>query len=173
MDSSSDENSELCTPIELYETAIAATQECLPAKSKAHYNNRYIEFKKWQTKNNTTSISQTVLLAFFHEMAQKHKPTTLWAYYSMLKCTIKINDNIDIGSYLQVTAYLKSKASGYTPVKAKIFSEEEIQKFIDNAPDESWLDVKVCFLVLWVWVFYQNFWFRFAGRLYFRCCRRL
>lgn len=61
----------------------------------------------------------------------------------MLKSTLKIYDAIDIGTYPQLIGFLKCKAEGYKPVKTKIFSENEIYEFMNNAPDELWLDVKV------------------------------
>lgn len=62
----------------------------------------------------------------------------------MLKATLKIYDYIDIGMYQQLIGFLKSKAKGYKPnAKAKVFSQNEIHEFIDNAPDELWLDLKV------------------------------
>lgn len=130
-------------PNELIETAQVAASELIPKSSRDRYEKMYKSFKGWQATNKSAGISQTVLLTFFHEMALKHKPSTLWAYYSMLKTTIKANDRLDIGRYDQLSAFLKSKATGYLPIKASVFSLADIHRFIDNAPDELWLDVKV------------------------------
>ncbi|XP_037048476.1 uncharacterized protein LOC119082925 [Bradysia coprophila] len=74
---------------------------------------------------------------------KKYKPTSLWAFHSMLKSTLRAYDNVDIGKFCQVTAFLKTKSSGYKVVKAKVFAESYILKFIDEAEDLTWLDVKV------------------------------
>ncbi|KAG4065838.1 hypothetical protein HA402_012516 [Bradysia odoriphaga] len=143
MDSGGNDVSGRYTPNQMIETARVAVRDLVPQSSRERYEKMYNSFKAWQAVNKSANISQTVLLAFFHEMAQKHKPSTLWAYYSMLKTTIRANDNLDIGQYVQLSVFLKSKASGYLPVKAGVFSLADIHKFIDDAPDELWLDVKV------------------------------
>lgn len=131
-------------PIEVMERAKEAALELLPAKSAAKYNRAYKIFKEWQTKNGVASVSSDVIIAYFHYLNEKkYKPTSLWAYYSMLKSTLKAYENIDIGGYHQVAAFLKNKSIGYKCVKAKVFLEAEIQKFIDEAEDLGWLDVKV------------------------------
>ncbi|KAG4065945.1 hypothetical protein HA402_010299 [Bradysia odoriphaga] len=61
----------------------------------------------------------------------------------MLKATIRTHENIDIGTFPAVSAYLKSKSSGYNPVKAEVFTEAGIKTFIDTTEDSTWLDVKV------------------------------
>lgn len=143
MDSCEDEISGRYTPNELVETVRIVAREQVPISSKERYEKMYKSFKTWQATKKSANISQSVLMAFFNEMAQKHKPSTLWAYYSMLKTTIRANDGLDIGRYVELLAFLKSKASGYLPVKAGVFSLADIHRFIDNAPDELWLDVKV------------------------------
>lgn len=52
-------------------------KEFLPVLSKERYDKKYGDFKKWVTRNNSPNISQAVLMAFFQELAQKHKPTTV------------------------------------------------------------------------------------------------
>ncbi|KAJ6600120.1 hypothetical protein Bhyg_16490 [Pseudolycoriella hygida] len=60
---------------------------------------------------------------------------------------IKMRVNIvvplfDVESYAQVSAFLKVKAKGHEK-KATILTEADITRFIDEAPDALWLDVKV------------------------------
>lgn len=101
------------------------------------------QFHKWNKSNGNRPISEDVLLDYFANVALKSKPTTLFAMYSMLKATFRSIDKIDISSYSRLSEYLKEKNSGYKPVKSKVFSDEEIYKFIVEAPDYRWLDVKV------------------------------
>lgn len=132
------------TPVELIETASEACEDLLPAKSRARYQKVYNDFVKWKESKKADSNSERVVLSFFSEMAKSNKkPTTMWAHHSMLKATLKIYDKIDIENYSSLIAFLKRKAHGYEPKRAKIFCESEMQYFLDNAPDGLWLDVKV------------------------------
>jgi hypothetical protein len=45
---------------------------------------------------NINNMSETSLLAYFSEKSKKVMPLTLWSYYSMLKCTLLVNENCDI-----------------------------------------------------------------------------
>ncbi|KAJ6646736.1 hypothetical protein Bhyg_01950 [Pseudolycoriella hygida] len=101
----------------------------LASGSKSRYKKTYQDFQKWIKLKGETTITEDILLTYFSEIGEKNKPTTLWAYHSMLKAT------------------LKSKNIGYQPVKPKMFTLEEVAKFINEAKDEYWLDVKQFHLV--------------------------
>lgn len=106
--------------------------------------NVYNKFKKWQSGYCVAIISSNLIMTYFHTLeGNKYKPTSLWAFHSMLKATLRVNDNVDISAFHQVTAFLKGKSAGYKCVMAKVFNEEEIKHFIDHAEDLAWLDVKV------------------------------
>lgn len=132
-------------PFELLEHAKEAVLETLPAQSKQKYNRVYKNFKDWQSKNGSPIVSNRLILAYFHMLSstKKYKPTSLWAYHSMLKATLRTYEDIDIKKYGQVSAFLKSKSSGYRSVKARVFMEDNIKTFIDQADELSWLDIKV------------------------------
>lgn len=115
----------------------------LPKKSKDRYERMYNEFQSWRRINGAVCFSERTVLAYFSSLSKTNKPTTLWAYYSMLKSTLNIHHGVDISSYPKVTAFLKRESEGYRPRKTKVFSEAEMQSFISDAPDEEWLDVKV------------------------------
>lgn len=84
------------------------------------------------------------MLAYFHVLAEKsYKPSSLYAFYSMLKATLRAHENTDIGTLNQVSAFLKAKSDGYKPIKAEVFTEEGFKKFIDEAENLAWLDVEV------------------------------
>lgn len=108
---------------------------------------------------NAISNSERVVVAYFAEMATNCLSSTLWARFSMLKSVMKINDGIDISTYAKLNALLKKKAEGYVPKKAEIFTEAEMQRFIDSAPDVVWLDVKVTSLFTCEISFYFYFLF--------------
>ncbi|KAG4072391.1 hypothetical protein HA402_004323 [Bradysia odoriphaga] len=76
-------------------------------------------------------------------MMQCKKPSSMWAQYSMFKSTLKIYDRVDIEKYASLTAILKQNSHGYEPIQAKTFTDSEARQFLDNEPDDMWLDVKV------------------------------
>ncbi|XP_044745426.1 uncharacterized protein LOC123307256 isoform X2 [Coccinella septempunctata] len=126
------------------------TQACInsiPEVSREKYKKAYKSFTEWQKENNLPSNSENVLLAYFDELSKKFKSSTLWAQYSMLRTMMNINDNIDIGNYCKVRAFLKRNSCGYRPKKSKIFSSDEIDNFINNAPDEFYLLDKVLLIM--------------------------
>lgn len=147
-----------------------ANEYVIPPKSKRRYNQIYNRLRKWKASKDTTSNSEAILMAFFEDYGKNKQPPSLYAAYSMLKATIKINDNVDIGTYHKLSTYLKAKLVGYKPNKAKVFTEVQIEKFIREAPDEAWLDVKVATFPMKL--IKKNFTMKmFVGRLYIWCMR--
>lgn len=138
-----EDEEEVYKPLAKSATTATVTNHSIHPLTIAKYNSTYVHFKKWMKTNGVLSVAEKVLLDFFTEIEQKSKPSTLWAYYSMLKTTLKSKDNIDISTWTTLTDYLKLKNIGYKPAKAKVFTKEEIDKFIDEAPDDYWLDIKV------------------------------
>lgn len=117
--------------------------DVVPAKSNKRYALIYNKFQKWKESNGTTSNSETVFKSYFEELANTKKPSSLYSTYSMLKTMMKMNEGIDISTYHNLSTFLKKKSAGYKPKKAKAFTAEEIERFLNDAPDETWLDVKV------------------------------
>lgn len=145
----------------------AATQ--IPAASKDKYNKVYEDFHKWNKSNGAPPVSQNVLMTYFSELAAKHKPSTLWVMFSMLKATLRTNDDLDISLWTNLTDYLKRNNVGYKPAKAKMFTEEDVERFIREAPDEQWLDVKVRATIHGNKIYFNNHVvpYTFVGCLYF------
>ncbi|KAJ8949139.1 hypothetical protein NQ318_012887 [Aromia moschata] len=73
------------TPPELVEAAKVASQKLLPAKLRKIYQTAYSKFMEWKMKKTCSSFSETVLLAYFSELAQQQKPSTVWSIYSIIK----------------------------------------------------------------------------------------
>jgi hypothetical protein len=133
------------TPPKLRDAADSARGATLPAKSKQRYNQAYDKFVEWQLENNAQNLfSENILLAYFREMSLKYCPTTLWSVYSMLRSLIYQKHKVHIKDYRELLTFLKSLGKGYKPTKAKVFSDEEVAKFIQNAEDHTWLAHKVC-----------------------------
>jgi len=94
-------------------------------------------------KNKCDHISERTLLAYLEEHSKIWAPTTLWSKSSMLKKMLLLKNNIDITKYPSVVPYLKSKSDGYTAKKAKTFEREELEKFVNEAPDDTYLRHKL------------------------------
>lgn len=110
--------------------------------SKDKYTAAYNFFMDWRKEqNNTNSFSEKLVLAYF--ASKNYKATTLWTQYSMLRTTLKINNNVDITRYLKLKAFLRRKSDGYRPKRSKVFKSEEINKFIKESPDKEYLQAKI------------------------------
>lgn len=134
-----------CTPEEISEKAREVTLNLLPDKSKKKYNMQYDLFIKWCSTKNVKRYSESVLLTYLSELSQKYKSSTLWSIHSMLKATLSVRDNVDIGSYTKVIAFLKKQSVGHVPKKSKVITAQEINNFLRNAPDETYLLLKVTY----------------------------
>lgn len=117
----------------------------LPQRSRGRYECAYAQFMNWRQENNVNSFSEDVLLRYFEELAKKVAPSTLWTQYSMLRSTMDFNNNIDLTQYVKLKAFLKSKSLGYKPRKSKVLSPLEIKRFLNEAPDDTYLLHKVSF----------------------------
>ncbi|XP_063544508.1 uncharacterized protein LOC134752749 isoform X2 [Cydia strobilella] len=118
-----------------------------PVKSKDRYIYAYENFITWRKDKNTDSLNEDVMLSYFEEMSAKYKPSTLWAMYSMLKCGLKRNHDICMENYRRVVALLRNLNKGYVCKKLKALSIENVEKFIDEAPDDKYLATKVALIL--------------------------
>lgn len=85
-------------PSDIRAEASEAISKLLPSKSRLAYEKEYKNFQKWKNVKNIKGQGSTenVLLAYFSEKSKKMQPSSLWSYYSMLKSTILVNENINI-----------------------------------------------------------------------------
>jgi hypothetical protein len=134
----------LCTPPHITEKAKEATNNLLPKKSRERYDIVYKKFMEWRLKNNIKSFSENVLLAYFEELSSGMKPSSLWAIYSMLRTTINIKqNNTNIATYHKLISLLKRKSDGFKSKKSKTLTSKEINNFLEQAPDDKYLFMKV------------------------------
>ncbi|XP_063366486.1 uncharacterized protein LOC134654966 [Cydia amplana] len=119
----------------------------LPAKSKEKYLNVYDGFIKWKDQNNEKSFSESVFLSYFNEIAKKLKPSSLWGIYSMLKSTMRAKHNIYLQDYFNLRVWLRKRSVGFKSIQSKILTQENIRKFIDEAPDQKYLAAKVALIL--------------------------
>ena len=121
-----------------------AKNDLLPEKSKNRYKIAYKNFVDWKKEKEISISSEDCLLLYFDQViVKKYAPNSSWSYYSMLKSLIKIKENIDISKFNSLSAKLKKYAKNYEPKKADTFTSEEIQYFLEEAPDVGYLAHKV------------------------------
>lgn len=135
------------TPEEIAETAKQVSLNLLPDKSKKKYERSYELFSSWCVSKKVTKLSENVLLAYFAEQSKVMKSSTIWSCYSMLKKTIQVKHDVNISSYKKLIAYLKKLSVGYEPKKSMTLSKDEVETFIKNAPDETYLMKKVVLIL--------------------------
>lgn len=122
--------------------AAAIINNLLPTKSKENYLKTYEEFSTWRSAKGL-SISESVLLVYFDYLSKTKNPNTLWCIYSKLKATINIKHSIEINRFKKLLVFLKRKSEGHCAKKSKIFTTQNVEKFLNEAPDEIFLATKV------------------------------
>ena len=125
-----------CTPPEIRETAQAVTLNLLPEKSKKNYELVYASFMDCRTKKKSNSSSENNLLAYFMELSEKYKSSSLWTTYSMLKSTLNIHHNINIETYSKLRFFLKRQSDEYKAKKAAVFTPDQVHQFRNEAPND-------------------------------------
>lgn len=138
----SDENIS-CTPEEISKQAKEVTLNLLPSKSRKRYDLQYNIFMDWCALKNVKRYSESVILSYLSELSQKYKSSTLWSIHSMLKASLSVRHDVDIGSYKKVIAFLKKQSVGHVAKKSRTFSRQEVDAFLTGAPDEIYLMKKV------------------------------
>lgn len=140
-DSSEEDN--INTPPEVGEIAREVTMNLLPRKSKVKYEKAYDIFKSWCSMKKIPKITENVLLAYMAEKSKIMKASSLWSIYSMLKTTLRVKENLEIGQFNNVIAFLKQQSVGHIRKKSKIFTKEDVQTYLLEAPDDMHLMNKV------------------------------
>lgn len=135
---------DLVVPVDVEESARKATFELLPKKSAQQYDIAYTNFLAWcKLKNVEGNFSESVFLAYLQEKSKIWSSSTLWSKFSMIKSSLLVKNGVDVGKYFKVMAYLKRKSEGYRSKKSKILTHEQVENFLNEAPDEKYLMVKV------------------------------
>ncbi|XP_045767619.1 uncharacterized protein LOC123868950 isoform X2 [Maniola jurtina] len=132
--------------LRIYIENLSDTLKNLPPKSREKYVIAYENFISWKNRKCLESFSEDVFLAYFEELAEKYKPSTLWCLYSMLKATVKARDDIDVKDYTKLVNFIKRASRGFKSKKANVLSSEHVQKFLDEAPDIIYLVTKVALI---------------------------
>ena len=69
----------------------------------------------------------------------------IWSKYSMLRSVLNVRENIDI-KFPKLEAFLKRQSTGYVSKKSLTLERDEISRFLVEAPDRDYLNLKVSFL---------------------------
>ncbi|KAJ8912123.1 hypothetical protein NQ315_013212, partial [Exocentrus adspersus] len=91
-------------------------------------------------------LSQTVLLAYFSQISEEKKPSTLWATSSILRTMIELKLKKDISKYAKLLMFLKRQNVGFKSKKSSVFSRQNIDDFLAEAPEE-FLPIKVALII--------------------------
>ncbi|XP_063925239.1 uncharacterized protein LOC135139081 isoform X1 [Zophobas morio] len=141
-----DEN-EVFVPSAVLDEALEAINKVVPAKSKHSYEKEYTNFCEWRKRKHAKGVDERIILAYISERSKNAKSSSLWSYYSQLKKMLSVKENINISRFHQVSAFLKQQSVGHRPKKSKVFTLEEMERFLDNASDDEYLLQKVIFVV--------------------------
>lgn len=138
---------DLCSDGEIEEAWKAGCDELIPKKSKQRYELAYASLCIWLKEHDVDINEKNILAYFVLRNSKLTSPGSLWSEFSMLKTMIKLNNGIDIGSFNKLLCFLKKKNVGHRPKKSKVFSREDVNKFLNNAPDDKYLLMKVVMIM--------------------------
>jgi integrase len=93
---------------------------------------------KWTEEQKITNTDERVGLAYLQKMSEEYKPSTMWTIHSKLQSMLRVNKGVDIKSFVKVHAFMKAISK-----KAYVFNEDELRKFFIDAPDITYLFLKV------------------------------
>lgn len=127
--------------------------ETISKKSSDRYLLVYNTYKQWREENrkSLSSSEENNLIVYFESLKGKLKPPTLWSIWSMLRKTLNVKDNINISNFLNLKSLIKTNAKGYKPKKAFVLRWNHIMKFMNEAPNDKFLAMKVI-VVIYVFV---------------------
>jgi integrase len=147
-DDTSEEQEEICTPQDLAIIANKVNEELLPDSSKDLYLKEYNRFKNWcKEKKCPNYLSSSIIESYFKELSEQYVPSTLWSKFSMLKKTLLIFDKFELTNWNKISQWLKNQDKYHKRKKATTFSRQEIDLFLEQAPDDSYFIHKLAFLI--------------------------
>ncbi|XP_073963880.1 uncharacterized protein [Choristoneura fumiferana] len=114
-----------------------------PEKSRERYLKTYELFMCWRSSKGYQSFSEDVFLSYFKELAETKKASTLLNNYSILRSTVSAHHGVHINNYGKLMSYLKVQLEGHTTKKSKLFTAQDVETFLNNAPDDVYLVMKV------------------------------
>lgn len=120
-----------------------AESRLIPQKSEDAYKKEYDKFIKWMEEQKVTDTDERVVLAYLQKMSEQYKASTMWAIHSKLQSMLRINKGVDMKSFVKVHAFMKAISKNDVVKKAYVFKEDDLRKFFIDAPDITYLFLKV------------------------------
>lgn len=90
-----------------------------------------------------TDIDERVVIAYLQKMSKQYKASTMWAIHSKLQSMLRVNKGVDIKSFVKVRAFMTAISKNDVAKKAYVFKEDDLRKFFIDAPDITYLFLKV------------------------------
>lgn len=139
-----DYQSDVDTSDPLLRQNCAFSTKKLRESSNKMYEIKYNKFKEWMLFEKIRDITQDVVLRYISIIRKKFAPATASQYVTSLRYTIKKYHSIDIFTYPLVQSLAKELHILWkNKMTNKLFSLNEIQAFLLNAPDSQFLLIKV------------------------------
>jgi len=120
-----------------------AESRLIPQKSQDAYKKEYDKFITWMEEQKVTDIIERIVLAYLQKMSEQYKPSSMWAIHSKLQTMLRINKGVDLKSFVKVHAFMKAISKNDVAKKAYVFKEDDLRKFFTEAPDITYLFLKV------------------------------
>jgi integrase len=143
---SSDEDLFDSTPPDLKESALKCKEKMIPQKSKETYERHWNNFEKWIIQKKVSKISENVMLAYFNELMEKYKASSLWTILSAIKAVSKTKPNVELGELESIQAVLKQKQAKEKKKKSAVFTRDQMDKFFQEAHGMEYLVPKLTLL---------------------------
>ncbi|RZC32415.1 Phage integrase domain containing protein, partial [Asbolus verrucosus] len=130
---------EVFVPPAVLHEALAALNKVVPAKSKHSYEKEYANFCEWRKRKQARGVELKIILTYISERSKNAK------FYH--HCGPIIPNLRKCYLFHQLSAFLKQQSVGHGPKKSKVFTLEEMERFLDTAPDDKYLLLKMVLIV--------------------------
>ena len=118
----------------------------VPQRSKTRYENVYREYELWCSERKKDPLVEESACLYLHESKKTRKATTLCSYYSAIKNQLLVHHGVNANNWTRNVAFLKRAGEDETKKKAKVFTREEIETFLDLNSERICVREKLAFL---------------------------
>lgn len=117
---------------------------CKSSQVYDRWYQRYCEFKNGMVEQSLTNG----FLLWLQSLKETFSSSTIWQAASCVNKKLKLDHNMDLIKHPVVKEYLKKLSKTYVPKKAAVFTQDELNKFLLEAPSNiEFLLVKSVFVV--------------------------
>ncbi|KAJ8667940.1 hypothetical protein QAD02_009603 [Eretmocerus hayati] len=121
-------------------------QNTLPAESRRVYELTYAHFMSWLHDNKSPPISERLLIAYFQELSHVFSLPILWSRWSMISTLLQHGQFSESEARIDNLPNLKQFLKNFHltfKTKNAVFKCEDIEKFLREADDLIYLEMKV------------------------------